>query len=125
MSMEIIKQLYDIGNLLDMAGDVGIIKSTFFKFTEVELGYRNQTKLTTEDILEDIFQTALCISTRGDDGKGDFEQLQSGIQRLGRFIFSESYHLEKAIPHASRLPGTVDCDQSKDNRKVSKPGTGS
>ena len=39
---------------------------------------------------------------RGTDGKGDFEQLQLGIRRISGFIFSESYHLEKAITHASK-----------------------
>ena len=40
--------------------------------------------------------------TGGADGKGNFEELQKGIQRISRFVFSESYHLEKAITHASK-----------------------
>jgi 3-methyladenine DNA glycosylase AlkC len=28
--------------------------------------------------------------------------LQKGIQRISSFIFSESYHIEKAIAHASK-----------------------
>ncbi len=47
-------------------------------------------------------QTSLCIVTRGADGKGNFEELVLGIQRVSGFIFSESYHLEKAILHASK-----------------------
>ncbi|MEY3501402.1 MAG: hypothetical protein RL308_3075, partial [Bacteroidota bacterium] len=31
-----------------------------------------------------------------------FEELQNGIQRIGSFIFSENYHIEKAITHASK-----------------------
>ena len=53
-------------------------------------------------MLEGIYQTASCIATKGADGKADFDQLQQGIQRIGGFIFSESYHLEKAIVHASK-----------------------
>ena len=102
MSMEIIKQLYDIGNLLDVVNDVRIIKSTFSNFAKTELAYRNQTTLNENDVLEDIYQTSLCIAMRGADGKGDFEQLSLGIQRVVRFIFSESYYLEKAITHASK-----------------------
>ncbi len=52
--------------------------------------------------MEDIYQTALCIVSRGTDGKGDFIELQNGIGRISRFIFSESYHIEKAIAHASK-----------------------
>ncbi|MFA4851854.1 MAG: nucleotidyl transferase AbiEii/AbiGii toxin family protein [Bacteroidales bacterium] len=102
MSMEIIKQLYDIGNLLDVVSDTNIIKSTFFRFVATELTYRNKDGINEKDVLEDILQTSLCIVTRGIDGKGDFEQLQLGIQRITGFIFSESYNLEKAILHASK-----------------------
>jgi len=102
MSMEIIKQLYDIGNLLDTVTDANSIKTTFYRFAATELIYRNTPGLKEEDVLEDIYLTALCIASRGTDGKGDFEQLQLGIRRIGSFIFSESYHIEKAIIHASK-----------------------
>jgi predicted nucleotidyltransferase component of viral defense system len=102
MSMEIIKQLYDIGNLFDYVTDIETIKTTFKKFAETELAYRDMDTLSYKDVLEDIYQTSLCIVTRGSDGKGNFEQLQQGIQRVSRFIFSESYHIEKAITHASK-----------------------
>jgi predicted nucleotidyltransferase component of viral defense system len=102
MSMEIIKQLYDIGNLLDMVNDMSIIKATFYRFAATELIYKNTDELTAEDVLEDIYQSSLCIVSRGTDGKGDFEQLQLGIRRISSFIFSENYHIEKAIIHASK-----------------------
>lgn len=102
MSMEIIKQLYDIGNLFDSVNDIGTIKTTFYRFAKTEITYRNSAGITENDVLEDIYQTSLCIVTRGTDGKGDFTEMQNGIQRISRFIFSESYHIEKAITHASK-----------------------
>ncbi|MDY0090907.1 MAG: nucleotidyl transferase AbiEii/AbiGii toxin family protein [Flavobacteriaceae bacterium] len=102
MSMEIIKQLYDIGNLFDAVNDIETIKTTFYRFAKTEIAYRNANKISENEVLEDIYQTALCIVTRGTDGKGNFEELQNGIQRIGSFIFSESYHIEKAIAHASK-----------------------
>jgi predicted nucleotidyltransferase component of viral defense system len=102
MSMEIIKQLYDIGNLFDVSENIKIIKTTFSKFVTTELAYREKNTLTEKDVLEDIFQTSLCISTRGKLGNGDFEQLQTGIRRVKQFIFSENYQIEKAILHASK-----------------------
>jgi len=102
MSMEIIKQLYDIGNLLDIVTDIEIIKSTFKIFAITELAYRGKETISELDVLEDTYQTALSIVTRGAEGKGDFSQLLLGIQRVTRFIFSESYHLEKAITHATK-----------------------
>lgn len=102
MSMEIIKQLYDIGNLFDVVEDLETIKSTFYRFAKTEIAYRNSEIISEKDVLEDIYQTALCIITRGVDGKGNFDELQKGLQRIVGFIFSESYHIEKAIAHASK-----------------------
>ena len=102
MSMEIIKQLYDLGNLADNVSNIEIIKTTFMAFAKTELSYRDLDNLTEQDVLDDIYQTALCIVTRGADGKGNFNELQKGIQRISRFVFSESYHLEKTITHASK-----------------------
>jgi predicted nucleotidyltransferase component of viral defense system len=102
MSMEIIKQLYDIGNLFDTVTDLNTIKTTFYRFAKTEIDYRNSEGINENDVLEDIYQTALCIVSRGTDGRGNFEELQKGIGRISPFIFSESYHIEKAITHASK-----------------------
>ena len=102
MSMEIIKQLYDIGNLFDVVQDINIIKSTFNEIAKTELTYRGLKTNSEKDVLEDIYQTSLCLVMRGSDGKGDFDLLQSGINRIKQFIFSENYYLDKAIISASK-----------------------
>lgn len=102
MSMEIIKQLYDIGNLFDVATDIETIKTTFFRFAKTEIAYRNSAGINENDVLQDIYETSLCIVTRGADGKGNFDELLNGILRIKGYIFSESYHIEKAIAHASK-----------------------
>jgi len=58
--------------------------------------------LDFDDVIEDIIQTSLCIVSRGVSGNGDFGELQAGIQRVSRFIFSEPFHLDKAITMASK-----------------------
>ncbi|WMJ72895.1 nucleotidyl transferase AbiEii/AbiGii toxin family protein [Cytophagaceae bacterium ABcell3] len=101
MSMEILKQLYDIGNLIDIAEDGELAKATFESFATIELEYR-ECEEKVDGVLEDIYQTALCIVSRGVEGKGDFAELQTGIQRVSRFIFSETFHIDKAIIAASK-----------------------
>ena len=103
MSMEIIKQLYDIGNLFDKVIDLNIIKDTFYQFAKTEISYRNINNCNELDVIEDIYQTSLCIASRGIDGIGNFEELQLGIQRIRAYIFSESYHIEKTITQASKI----------------------
>lgn len=101
MSMEILKQLYDIGNLIDIAEDGDLVKTTFESFAAIELKYRGSIE-KVDGVLEDIYQTALCIVSRGVEGKGDFAELQTGIHRVSRFIFSETFHIDKAIIAASK-----------------------
>lgn len=102
MSMEIIKQLYDIGNLFDVLQDLKAVKTTFGKIAKTEIAYRNLKEVSVAEVLEDIYQTSLCISLRGLGGNGNFEELLKGIQRITGFIFSEPYHLDKAITHAAK-----------------------
>ncbi len=101
MAMEIIKQLYDIGNLFDAARDFKVVRNTFKKFALTELAYRKQ-KQNPALVLEDIFETSLCISTRGLEGNGDFKALQNGISQIRAFIFSETFQIEKAIVSAAK-----------------------
>ncbi len=101
MSLEIIKQLYDIGTLFEKVDNPKEITSVFQAMCQTELKYRKMN-LNPDDVLDDILLTALCISSRGKLGKGNFEELQAGIRRLTSYIFSERYHIEKANIHAAR-----------------------
>ena len=102
MSMEIMKQLYDIAGLIDIADNMDILGRTFKTFSKTELSYRKRDDLSYKDVIEDITQTSLCIVSRGAAGKGNFNELQAGIQRVSRFIFSETFYLDKAITMASK-----------------------
>lgn len=119
MSMEIIKQLYDIGNLFDVVEDLEIIKATFHQIAQAEIIYRQVQEGSATIVLDDIYQTALCLSVRGAVEKENFEHLQSGIQRIERFIFSEKYYLDKAIVHAAKaayLSRLIETDQKSIER---------
>lgn len=100
-AMEIIKQLYDIGNIFEQANDAVTIARTFQSFAKTELGYRN-IKGDANQVLDDIIDTSLTISTRGQLGSGNLDALMHGIAQLKQYIFSENYHIEKAITHAAR-----------------------
>lgn len=100
-TMEIMKQLFDIGSLLEPVTDVSIIGQTFDIFAKTEIGYR---KCETDEngVLDDIYNTALHICSRGERGAGDFKALSAGINQVKRFIFSENYHLDRAITDAAK-----------------------
>ena len=102
MSMEIIKQLYDVG-IFDVAEDLDTVKTTFNRIAANEILYRGlKDGHNPFHVLDDIYRTSLCLCLRGEVDKENFNHLQQGILRVGSFIFSESYHLDKAIVHASK-----------------------
>lgn len=100
--VEIIKQLFDVGHLFDMVRDIEVVTAVFNRFAQTELAYRN-LKESNDAVLEDILETAMVIATRGKSGKGQFPELQKGIQNIKNYIFSENFHLERAM---------VSCGQS-------------
>lgn len=101
-SMEIIKQLYDIASLFDKVENLAITAATFDKYAKVEMKYRNIDSDDTNLVLDDIFNTALCIALRGQERKDEFDRLQRGIIRIKSFIFSETYTIDSAIINASK-----------------------
>lgn len=100
-SMEIAKQLYDVGRLFENVTDLEITTQAFRKIAAVELSYRS-LGTDTEQVFNDIRQTALCISTRGKAGEGDFNLIQDGIIRVKSFMYKQRYQIDNAIIDAAR-----------------------
>jgi predicted nucleotidyltransferase component of viral defense system len=101
-SMEIIKQLYDIGNLFNDVNDLTIIRQTFNRLAAIEANYRKMD-ITPSDVLNDTYQTCLCLALRGADGVGNFDELVSGINRVKKYMFSENFSLEKVIVMTGKI----------------------
>lgn len=100
--VEIIKQLFDVGNLFDIVTDMSIVSEVFTRFAQTELEYRELKGLNKDVVLNDVFQTALLMATRGKSGAGNFTELQRGIQNIKNFIFSENFHIERAMVPAAK-----------------------
>ena len=101
-SMEIIKQLFDVASLFDIINDLSITRTTFLKFAAIELQYRHMTPDNIQQVIDDIYQTALCICMRGLQNPDEYKLLQDGINRIGSFIIGEKYTLDSAIVNASK-----------------------
>lgn len=102
MSMEILKQLYDIGNLFEVITDINEVKDTFFDIAQTELTYRKLNQFSPEDVLNDIIKTSFCISVRGISSDCHFNEIQNGIQRIKQYIISELFPIDKVIIAASK-----------------------
>ncbi len=101
-AMEIIKQLFDIASLFDITDNLAITAETFRKLAPIELQYRKLPGWNIQAVLDDIYQTALCICMRGNENAEEYKLLQEGVLRIANFIHSEKYSLESAIINASK-----------------------
>ena len=102
-SMEIVKQLYDIASLFDITTDLTVTSDTFQKFAMVELAYRNLNPNDIQQVLDDIYQTSLCVCLPKYPDNEHFNLLQDGIKRIQSFIHGERYYLDTAIINASKV----------------------
>lgn len=100
--VEIIKQMFDVANLLDHVDDLDVARRTFAATVPAEAKYRKAGH-TVENVLDDVVEASMTIISRGEhDPYGGWEELSAGIKRLASFVIGGSYHLEAAIPHAAR-----------------------
>jgi predicted nucleotidyltransferase component of viral defense system len=96
---EIIKQLYDIAFLFDMATDFGLVRASYIRNAEEEMKYRG-LNLHWKDTLRDTFQTCLTITGR-DEKDLRFQHLKKGITNIVNFIL-ERFYVEEAIVCAAK-----------------------
>ena len=75
-SLEICKQLFDVGRLFEKVDDLTITSDSFKKIAAVELSYRGLPN--------------------------DFAQLQQGVSRLKSFMYKQKYIIDHAIVDAAR-----------------------
>lgn len=97
--LEVVKQLFDVALLFDHATDLNLTQQTFEKLAIQEIAFR-QLSITTADVLDDIFDTALLLARR-DATDRQFVFLQDGIKRLNNFIVSD-FRIEQAILAGSK-----------------------
>ena len=100
-TLEIVKQLYDVGRLFDKMQDINTVSKSFKAIAHVELGYRNLGRDLSQ-IYDDIRQTALNISTRGSVDKDKFALLQKGIINIKPFMYKGAYRIEEAVIDAAK-----------------------
>lgn len=99
--MEIIKQLFDIATLFDIADNAGEIKDNFHRIAKQEIYYRG-LEIKPDDVLSDIFETSAIITYRGQKKPECFNELLSGIKKIVPFILTQGFTLDFAIQCASK-----------------------
>ena len=100
---EIIKQLFDVGNLFHLLNDIEVFKKSYHMSAAGEIKYHPDRKIgSVEDILRDTIATGIIIARRefhaaGDeDGKAKFSEINTGINQFGHFVFEGNFRIDHA-----------------------------
>lgn len=98
--VEIIKQLYDIAFLLDNISDLAVVKNSYNKVVQEEIGFR-KLDITAAEVLEDTWQACYKLAER-DIKSEEFIQLQLGIRNFTNFTINR-FNIDEAITAAAKV----------------------
>ncbi len=98
--VEIIKQLYDIAFLFDRITDLNVVKQSYARVVQEEIGFRKLT-IEAKDVLEDTRKASYTLAER-DTKAEDFRHLQTGIKNFTNFTI-DRFSIEEAILAASKV----------------------
>ncbi len=103
--LEIIKQLYDVSNLINYCSDVGETKNVFSTIAIHQIKYRNLA-ISVDKVIDDIFKTALILAKRGrnttEPDKSYFADMQAGIKMFEGHLITTKFRIENAITSAAK-----------------------
>jgi len=104
-SMEIIKQLFDLGILFEYITDLKAISQSYKTIAQIEASYRN-LNLSTNQFLNDSIKASflLCkLDSHGSTESSYTKELRKGIRRIKSHIAGGRYSLLNAKEDASKV----------------------
>lgn len=113
-NMEIMKQFYDVSNLLDELDDFENVRNTYLEVVASEIGYRG-IDVTVMDCLRDTYEAALCIASRGKSSAGDYPTYVKAIHDLRGHIYAENFSPEAAVLNAAKIIYAACCLMKNEN----------
>lgn len=113
-TMEICKQLFDLGKLFENITDMEMVMKSFSAFAKAELSYRSFDKdfssrnLSETDVLWDSINTCAIIARRErnltSESKKKFADLNMGIRSFGSaFLMTGNFRIEEALAASARV----------------------
>lgn len=102
--VEIIKQLFDISFLIEKADDYKLVYDSFNKVVAEEISMR-KIDIISDDVLDDIVNTALIIALRDKNKDKDaekFKEILFGISKINSFIIGSNFRIDEAIEASAK-----------------------
>jgi hypothetical protein len=99
--VEVLKQLYDIGNLFDRAINAGNIRQTYQTVARHEIE-KFGLEISPEDVLHDTMRYALIIGGGGKSEKEQYDTIAKGYKDFNKFVSDLSFDESQAVLSASK-----------------------
>ena len=102
--MQIIKQLFDVGEMFNAVEDMGMVVRAYEAIARAEIGYRGN-KVSTQEAIEDAFQTAVLacgLGVKGVKPNDNAEFFLEGIRRIGSHLVNCNFRMPEARIMGSR-----------------------
>jgi hypothetical protein len=115
--VEIIKQLYDIAFLFDNIANLEIVRSSYNKVVQEEIGFR-KLNIAAKEVLDDTWQACFTLAER--DLKSDeYNHLQLGIRNFTNFTI-DRFSIDEAITAAAKVTYLTKLIQSEKQVKIER-----
>lgn len=111
-TMEICKQLFDLGRLFEKISNIEIVSKSFKAHALQEIIFRkngnDKIELTPENVLQDTIDTCFIItkreSNKEEPAKSNFKLLQDGIRAFGSgYLMSGKFRIDDAVNASSKV----------------------
>jgi hypothetical protein len=100
--IEVLKQMYDIGKLFDLSGDVRNIHKTYFAAANHEIAARG-LGITAADVLKDTSHYANIIGHRGRIEKDAYDLIAKGYGDFRKFVADMTFNENQAVLSAAKI----------------------
>ena len=115
--VEIIKQLYDIAFLFDNINDLAVVKNSYNKVVQEEIGFR-KLEITVVEVLNDTWQACYVLAERNINSE-EFKHLQLGIRNFTNFTI-DRFNIDEAITATAKVAYLTKLIQSEEILKIEK-----
>src|SRR5690606_27218104 len=115
--VEIIKQLYDIGFLFDRVSDLNVVRESYSRVVQEEIGYR-KLNMDAKEVLKDTWQACYTLAER-DTKSDEFKHLQLGIKNFTNFIIAR-FSIEEAITASAKVAYLTTLVNKEENQEIER-----
>jgi len=117
-SMEIVKQLFDLGELFDYCTDTKTMIQSYNATQEQESEYR-KPKHTKEVSLEDTLQTAFLVSQhllKGSTLNEEIKEIATGLKQIENHLLGVPFRIDQARIAAAKVALLASVIKKNDNK---------